>query len=74
MKAAEDGDAAQDADVALAHAISSTDDPAYDALADQTVTVSITEKDAVGVSIRPHGPDGGGGRRQRRQLHGGADL
>ena len=53
VKAAEDGDAAQDADVALAHAIRSADDPAYDALADQTVTVSITEKDAVGVSISP---------------------
>ena len=51
MKAAEDGDAAQDADVALAHAIRSADDPAYDALADQTVTVSITEKDDPAVTV-----------------------
>ena len=74
VKAAQDGDAAQDADVTLLHAISSTDDPAYDALADQTVTVSITEKDAVGVSISPTALTVSGGRRQRRQLHGGADL
>ena len=53
VKAAEDGDADQDADVTLVHAISSTDDSAYDALADQSVTVSITENDAVGVTIDP---------------------
>ena len=74
VKAAEDGDAVQDDDVALAHAIRSADDPAYDALADQTVTVSITEKDAVGVSIDPTDLTVRGGRRQRRQLHGQADL
>ena len=53
VKAAEDGDADQDADVTLAHAIGSTDDSAYNALADQSVTVSITENDVVGVTINP---------------------
>ena len=53
VKAAEDDDGVTDADVSLAHAISSTDDTDYDALADQTVTVSITENDAVGVTISP---------------------
>ena len=53
VKAAEDEDGVQDADVTLAHAISSADDAAYDALSDQTVTVSITEDDAVGVTIDP---------------------
>ena len=53
VKAAEDDDADQDADVVLAHDIGSTADTVYDALADQRVTVSITEKDAVGVSITP---------------------
>ena len=37
----------------LVHDISSTDDTVYDALADQSVTVSITENDAVGVTIDP---------------------
>ena len=53
VKAAEDGDADQDADVTLVHAISSTDDSDYHALADQSVTVSITENDVVGVTINP---------------------
>ena len=53
VKAAEDGDAVTDADVTLAHAISSTDDSVYNALAGQSVTVSITENDAVGVTINP---------------------
>ena len=53
VKAAEDDDADQDADVTLVHDISSTDDSDYDALADQSVTVSITENDAVGVTIDP---------------------
>ena len=53
VKAAEDDDGVTDADVTLAHAISSTDDATYDALADQSVTVSITENDAVGVTITP---------------------
>ena len=53
VKAAEDEDAATDADVTLTHAISSTDDSTYDALANQSVTVSITEDDAVGVTISP---------------------
>ena len=48
VTAAEDADAVTDADVTLAHAISSTADTAYDALTDQSVTVSITENDAVG--------------------------
>ena len=46
--AGEDDDATTDPDVTLAHDISSTDDTAYAALADQTVTVSITENDVVG--------------------------
>ena len=37
----------------LVHAIGSTADSAYHALADQSVTVSITENDAVGVNINP---------------------
>ena len=53
VKAAEDDDGVTDADVTLAHAISSTDDSTYDALASQSVTVSITENDAVGVTISP---------------------
>ena len=53
VKAAEDDDAVTDADVTLAHAISSTDDSVYNALAGQSVTVSITENDAVGVTIAP---------------------
>ena len=53
VKAAHDDDGVTDADVSLAHAIASADDTDYDALADQTVTVSITEDDAVGVTINP---------------------
>ena len=53
VKAAEDGDADQDADVTLVHAIGSTADSDYAALADQSVTVSITENDEVGVTINP---------------------
>ena len=37
----------------LVHDISSTDDSVYAALADQSVTVSITENDVVGVTINP---------------------
>ena len=72
VKAAEDDDAVTDADVALVHDISSTDDSVYDALADQSVTVSITENDADGVSISPTTltvDEGDAGS----QLHGGAD-
>ena len=53
VTAGEDDDATTDPDVTLVHDISSTDDTAYNALADQTVTVSITENDAVGVTINP---------------------
>ena len=53
VKAAEDEDGNQDADVTLVHAISSTDDSTYNALADQSVKVSITENDAAGVTINP---------------------
>ena len=53
VKAAEDDDAVADADVTLAHAISSTDDSTYDALANQSVTVSITDNDAVGITLSP---------------------
>ena len=53
VEAAEDGDATTDPDVTLVHEISSADDTAYDALAGQSVTVSITENDAVGVTINP---------------------
>ena len=53
VKAGEDDDATTDPDVTLVHEISSTADSAYNALADQSVTVSITENDAVGVSITP---------------------
>ena len=51
VKAAEDDDAVTDADVTLVHAISSTDDSVYDALADQSVTVSITENDGSTVTV-----------------------
>ena len=37
----------------LVHSVSSTDDSTYDALADQAVTVSITENDAVGITLSP---------------------
>ena len=53
VKAAEDDDATTDPDVTLVHDIGSTDDSDYHALADQSVTVSITENDAVGVTIDP---------------------
>ena len=53
VKAAHDDDGVTDADVSLAHDIASDDDTTYNALADQTVTVSITEDDAVGVTISP---------------------
>ena len=46
--AGEDDDATTDPDVTLVHEISSTADTAYAALADQSVTVSITENDVVG--------------------------
>ena len=42
-----------DADVTLVHDISSTDDSTYNALADQSVTVTITENDADGVTVSP---------------------
>ena len=51
VKAAEDDDAVTDADVTLAHAISSTDDSVYNALANQSVTVSITENDDPAVTV-----------------------
>ena len=51
--AGEDDDATTDPDVTLAHAIGSTADSAYNTLADQSVTVSITENDVVGVTINP---------------------
>ena len=53
VKAAHDDDGVADADISLAHDIASADDATYNALADQTVTVSITEDDAVGVTINP---------------------
>ena len=53
VTAAEDGDAVTDTAVTLAHAVASTDDSAYDALSDVSVTVAITENDAVGVMIAP---------------------
>ena len=53
VEAAEDGDATTDPDVTLVHEISSADDTVYNALAGQSVTVSITENDAVGVTINP---------------------
>ena len=51
VTAAEDGDAINDADVTLTHDISSAADTAYDALANQTVTVTITDDDTAGVAI-----------------------
>ena len=51
VTAAEDDDAVTDAAVALVHAVASTDDAVYDALADQTVTITVTDDDAVGVDI-----------------------
>ncbi|WP_420443584.1 beta strand repeat-containing protein [Candidatus Poriferisodalis sp.] len=53
VAAAADEDAVADADVTLTHDIASSDDAVYDALGDQTVTVTITEKDAPGVRIDP---------------------
>ena len=52
VKAAEDDDAVTDTDVTLVHAISSEDDSVYNALANQSLTVSITENDAVGITLR----------------------
>ena len=51
VKAAEDDDAVTDADVTLTHAISSDDDSTYNALANQSVTVSITENDDPAVTV-----------------------
>ena len=53
VKAAEDDDAVTNADVFLAHAITSDDDATYNALADQYVTIFITEDDSAGVTIAP---------------------
>ncbi|WP_420443585.1 Calx-beta domain-containing protein [Candidatus Poriferisodalis sp.] len=53
VAAAADDDAVADDDVTLTHDIASSDDAVYDALGDQTVTVTITEKDAPGVRIDP---------------------
>ena len=53
VTAAQDDDGNQDADVTLVHAISSMDDSTYAALANQSVTVSITENDAVGITLTP---------------------
>ena len=53
VKAAEDDDGVVDADITLAHAISSDDDSTYDALANVDLVVSITENDADGVTISP---------------------
>ena len=53
LTAAQDEDALQDEDITLVHAVSSDDDAAYHALADETVMVSIAEDDAAGVSISP---------------------
>ena len=47
VKAAEDHDATQDPDVTLAHAISSTTDTDYDALANQDLTVTVTDDDGL---------------------------
>ena len=49
----DDDTAEGDETVTLAHAISSTDDSAYDALADQNVTVTVEDNDSVGVMIDP---------------------
>ena len=46
VSAAEDPDTATDDDVDLVHAVASTDDSAYNALSDQTVTVTVVENDA----------------------------
>ena len=51
VTAAEDDDAVTDADVTLVHAVASTDDSAYNALSDLSVSVAITENDAVGVTV-----------------------
>ena len=51
VTAAEDDDAVTDAAVTLAHAVASTDDSAYNALSDLSVSVAITENDAVGVTV-----------------------
>ena len=51
VTAAEDDDADTDPAVTLVHDVASTDDSDYDALTDQTVTVTITDDDAVGVDI-----------------------
>ena len=47
VKAAEDHDATQDPDVTLAHDISSTADTDYDALANQDLTVTVTDDDGL---------------------------
>ena len=52
--AATDDDVAEaNETVTLAHAVASTDDAAYNALEDQSVTVTVTDNDSVGVSIDP---------------------
>ena len=53
VKAAEDDDGVLDPDVSLTHDISSADDSTYNALADQSVTVSITEDESVGITLSP---------------------
>ena len=53
VKAAEDDDGVLDPDVSLTRDISSADDSTYNALADQSVTVSITEDESVGITLSP---------------------
>ena len=52
--AATDDDVAEaNETVTLAHAVASTDDAAYNALSDVSVSVTVTDNDSVGVSIDP---------------------
>ena len=53
VSAARDDDAAADDAITLSHAVSSADDPLYNGIAADSVTVTITEDDTAGVSIDP---------------------
>ena len=70
VRAAEDDDALTDSNVTVSHTVGGAN---YEGVVVPGLTVSITEKDAVGDKPQPHDPDGERGETRREQLHGGAD-
>ena len=55
VTAGEDGDADDETDVTLSHAVASTDDAAYNGISAGSVVVSITDNDTEGVTVSETG-------------------